>query len=600
VTQGSCEILEVAHEIRTEKVEISQVDVQETVQRIKELEKEKKVLCQEISRAASRRRLIQSYAKAAMASPTVTAAPLPINTSEDSSSPLRGAIAILDYHRQEMFQLDELETELEERLSALTETVTVLESNLRKTKNKNTKEKFTKTRAVSILVNVLSLSQETARGGGGGEREGEGGGEGRPVHLLLSYVVSNATWSPSYDLRIDTVRSVMDLTYFAEVTQQSGEDWTDCEVSLSTSNPAIGSSPPPLPTRSIDWSYNCSQGDPLLPGRAARGNNKFNSSNSINFKSSSVSRHRESSAHESSDDEVESVSMIEEQLRPYESQTPTAPPLPNNTDLTVSGNDAGSTTFVIPRKVTIESDNKPHKVTVTTASLTPQMVHYVSPALSAFVYLQAKTQNTSPYPLLPSQRVAVFLDGNFISTTSVKQTSSGEYFNVFLGVDPTVKVQYMPCRTSQHVKGWLSGTEVKKYFYSTIVHNTKQRSVRMILAEIFPRSADEKIVIELLDPSPSVLVRASSDTAPILNEQDLIAGLDGFEGSVHGGGAGGAGAEGGVAPSSQRQAWPRDFVTQNKFTNNIVWLKTLQPGEKTEVKFSYRVTWPQGQGVGIR
>lgn len=137
---------------------------------------------------------------------------------------------------------------------------------------------------------------------------------------------------------------------------------------------------------------------------------------------------------------------------------------------------------------------------------------------------------------------------------------------------------------------------MKKYFYSTIVHNTKQRPVRIIIAEVYPRSADEKIAIELLDPPPSSLTKASSDAGPILDEQDVIAALDGFE-------SGGnpeppPGAQGG--PPRATQTWPRDFVTQNKFTNNIVWLKTLQPGEKTEVKFSYRVTWPQGQSIGIR
>lgn len=534
---------------------ITHVDVQELVNKIKVSEKQQKVLTQEISRVVSRRRLVQAYADTAMSSRGRTS---------ESNFCLADAKEILNYHREEMVELDTAEMELQERLAGLKESTTLLENELRKTRTSNSKETFEKTRSVTILVNIKCVEE---------------------MQLMLSYVVSNATWTPSYDLRIDTIRNVMDLTYFAEVTQKSGEDWSECDVCLSTSNPAIGSSPPPLPTRTVDWSYNCSNTDPLIRGRKAK------TGNSVNFKRNSL--RSDHSGSDSSDDEIASVSMIEEQLRPYESSVPTAPPLPQNSDLGVNGNDAGSTTFVIPRKVTIESDNKPHKVTVTITSFSPQMVHYVSASLSAFVYLQAKTQNTSPYPLLPSDKVAVFLDGNFMTTTSIKQTSPGEYFNVFLGVDPSVKVQYMPCRTNQYVKGWLSGTEVKKYFYSTIVHNTKQRPIRIIIAEVFPRSADEKISIELLDPPPTSLTKASSDTAPIMNEQDVIAALDGFEG-------GGAEPPPGGAVPRTTQAWPRDFVTQNKFTNNIVWLKTLQPGEKSEVKFAYRVSWPQGQSIGIR
>jgi hypothetical protein len=45
----------------------------------------------------------------------------------------------------------------------------------------------------------------------------------------------------------------MVLSYFAEVTQNTGEDWVDVAMSLSTSNPAVGSAPPPLRSKTVDW-----------------------------------------------------------------------------------------------------------------------------------------------------------------------------------------------------------------------------------------------------------------------------------------------------------------------------------------------------------
>jgi uncharacterized protein (TIGR02231 family) len=164
--------------------------------------------------------------------------------------------------------------------------------------------------------------------------------------------------------------------------------------------------------------------------------------------------------------------------------------------------DAGSTMFVIPRDVSISSDSKPHKVTVMMTTLSPQMVHYVAPAVSSHAYIQAKTQNTSQYPLLASQSVSVFLDGNFVaSSSSIEQTSPGECFSVYLGVDPSLKVVYTPCRTTQQTKGWLNGTEVKKAHYSTVLHNTKQRACKVIVAEVLPRSGNDKISVELMEPS---------------------------------------------------------------------------------------------------
>jgi hypothetical protein len=48
--------------------------------------------------------------------------------------------------------------------------------------------------------------------------------EGRvEAALEVSYHVSGASWQPLYDLRLDGER--LAVSYLAEVTQQSGEDW---------------------------------------------------------------------------------------------------------------------------------------------------------------------------------------------------------------------------------------------------------------------------------------------------------------------------------------------------------------------------------------
>lgn len=229
------------------------------------------------------------------------------------------------------------------------------------------------------------------------------------------------------------------------------------------------------------------------------------------------------------------------------------------------------------------------------------MVHYVAPKVAPNVYLQAKTQNTSPYPLLPSNKVSVFLDGNFISKSTLPQSSSGEFFTVFLGVDPSVKVEYMPCQNSQRTKGWITGMDVRTYQYATVLHNTKkQHAVHIILAEILPRSTEEKVVVELLEPSASTLSKPSDTNAPIATERELLSNLDLFTsapatGAINVNNATNNPAENPAVAISP--TWPKDFITQNKFTNNIVWFKTLGPGEKIQVKYKFKITWPQGMSI---
>ncbi len=197
--------------------------------------------------------------------------------------------------------------------------------------------------------------------------------------------------------------------------------------------------------------------------------------------------------------------------------------------------------------------------------------------------MQAKALNSSSYPLLASDKVSIFLDGNYISTSSLPQTSSGEYFTIFVGVDPAVKADYMPCRSVNRVRGWLSGTEEKKVFHATMIHNTKQFPCRILIAEPFPRSPDEKIAVDLLEPSPALLARQNQDAPPTSTDQEIVSNLSSY------------GLE--MTGNQQSFSWPRDFVTLNKYTNNLVWLKTIQPGEKIEIKFVYKVSWPQGRQI---
>jgi hypothetical protein len=60
----------------------------------------------------------------------------------------------------------------------------------------------------------------------------------------LSYIVPNARWYPSYDLRVQRIDQPLVIDYKANVTQQTGEDWTDVKLKLSTGDPSESSEKP--------------------------------------------------------------------------------------------------------------------------------------------------------------------------------------------------------------------------------------------------------------------------------------------------------------------------------------------------------------------
>jgi|GEM_PF-6712733 len=58
------------------------------------------------------------------------------------------------------------------------------------------------------------------------------------IHVQLDYFTENASWIPSYNLRIPEDGSPVQLEYIAKVSQTTGEDWTMVNITLSTEEPA--------------------------------------------------------------------------------------------------------------------------------------------------------------------------------------------------------------------------------------------------------------------------------------------------------------------------------------------------------------------------
>lgn len=66
------------------------------------------------------------------------------------------------------------------------------------------------------------------------------------TEFTLNYVVHNASWFPTYDIRAKNVNSPISISYKANVSQQSGEDWKNIKLTLSTGNPTVSGSKPNL------------------------------------------------------------------------------------------------------------------------------------------------------------------------------------------------------------------------------------------------------------------------------------------------------------------------------------------------------------------
>ncbi len=58
------------------------------------------------------------------------------------------------------------------------------------------------------------------------------------ANLDLTYTVKQASWRPYYDLKVKNTDSPLELIYKAKVVQNTGEDWKNIKISLSTGDPS--------------------------------------------------------------------------------------------------------------------------------------------------------------------------------------------------------------------------------------------------------------------------------------------------------------------------------------------------------------------------
>lgn len=73
------------------------------------------------------------------------------------------------------------------------------------------------------------------------------------VNFSFVYYVNGASWYPTYELRSSSTAAPLQLTYKANITQQTNEDWRNVPVTLSSANPNRSNVSPELKTYWLDY-----------------------------------------------------------------------------------------------------------------------------------------------------------------------------------------------------------------------------------------------------------------------------------------------------------------------------------------------------------
>ena len=285
-------------------------------------------------------------------------------------------------------------------------------------------------------------------------------GSATPAEVELSYHVPGASWRPLYDLTLTGEQ--LAVSYLAEVTQKTGEDWPAVELILSTTRRGRHRILPEL--------------DPWYIGRAQPVH-------------SPMARRAMAARHSAAVPMAAAAGAV--QAEPEEAVLLTAEP---------SETGAG-VVYRVQRPLAVPADGGPHKTTVARFDLDAALDHLAVPVLAPEAYLRATVTNTSPLLLLPGP-ARVFHGTQFVGETALETVAAGEEFELQLGVDDQIRVERKLRRRSTG-KAVIGGTRTIDVAYEITVENHRSGKTRVSVHDHVPVSTDGDIKVRLRETNPN-------------------------------------------------------------------------------------------------
>lgn len=281
--------------------------------------------------------------------------------------------------------------------------------------------------------------------------------------VKLNYLVSNASWSPSYDLRANNTNEPVELTFKANIYQNTGEKWDNVNLKLSTNNPNKSKTKPVLSTWYLNYynpelyyQKNTAYGGLAQPSRALK--------------------------------EVDDL-FDEEQEKIAQSSAMYSNMAENFTNIE----------YNISIPYTITSDGENHVIAIKEEELKANYQYYLVPKMDANAFLVASINGFEDLNLLPAA-TNIYFAGTYIGQTMINPQITGDSLNIDLGREERITAQRKLIKKDE--KDQLLGNEKTKQFnYNITVKNNLLNNISLVVEDQIPVANDKDIKVELKDKS---------------------------------------------------------------------------------------------------
>jgi len=287
--------------------------------------------------------------------------------------------------------------------------------------------------------------------------------------LRVTYAVRNARWVPLYDARLDTGakdrKPQLELVRRAEITQSTGEDWSNVALGVSTVRIGRGGSAPELGSLVAQYPQ---PPKPLALGTA-----------SDLARPAPMTRQAQSPAMAKIAEASESRERADEQQAVAE----------------IGGFQA---TFKIPGRVSLGAAEGAKSMRIAAMTVPAELAVRAAPVLDPTAFLEASFKQTDDTTLLPG-KVAIYRDGVFVGRGKISASAKDDVVRLGFGADDKVRIERAVLKRNEGSAGLLVTTsKTDERAFKTTIRNGHDFPIRVAIEDQLPVSESEDIVVEML------------------------------------------------------------------------------------------------------
>lgn len=294
-------------------------------------------------------------------------------------------------------------------------------------------------------------------------------------NVEVSYIVSQAGWVPSYDLRADHINAPISLNYKAEIFQNTGIVWDKIPLTLSTGNPYSSHVKPTL----TPWYISYNQP------------NYYNQQKKIySSQRAESNKIEEQSVRDKSVDgtAMGGVAGYQDDLN-IQART--------SIDYVQAIDNMVMAEYKITLPYTIESNNKKYMVGISSKTLDADYHLALVPKLDRNAFLVASVTDWDDLNLVPA-KARIYYDGTYVGESYIDPIAMEDTLKLAMGRDNSVSAVRKKLKDKEKEK-IIGDNKVKETYFEITLKNSHGYTVDLIVEDQVPISNHADIKVEDLD-----------------------------------------------------------------------------------------------------